>query len=161
MAYVPKGVYLELIEEHRSYRDENRGLKCAECDNSIKNGYDWKGQILGIECFKKIAIPELTDAWVEEKKWETYEEVMKDYFLVETLKNKDLKRIKNQFKLDFIPSVIKFFETRGVITESQRDIVLGTGEWNGYGYDHGLFNNKDWDYLKSLRIKFGFEKKEE
>lgn len=117
--------------------------KCEACNRRIKHDYNWKGQILGIECWKKIALPEI------EKEREARRELWKrqrweqEYALVEALKRKDFSKIRSEFKLNFLNDLVAQFEERGFISEKQKTMVYGTGAWNGKYYDYGMLNNKD------------------
>lgn len=118
-------------------------MKCQNCNHSIKRAYTWNGQTLGIECWKKIALPEIES--IRAEKWAAIQkaEWQKSYAIVEAIKQKDFSKIKSEFKINFLKSLVTQFEERGFISPSQRIMVWGTGKWNGSFYDNGMFNGKD------------------
>lgn len=116
--------------------------KCQECGRPIKRVLTWNGRELGIECWKKIAIPELEaqkqarrEAW-ERERWE------KSYALAEALRQKDFTKIKSEFKIKFLHELIEQFDEKGFISPKQEQMVRGVG-WNGSFTDHGMLNNQD------------------
>lgn len=138
-------------------RHDTHGQKnhCDNCGKTIKYVYSWDNLNLGIQCLRHIALPVLTEQWSKERREVALEDYLKDFVIVETLRQKNLSRIKNQFKLNFIPSVIAFFDQHHFITEKQKVIIHGTGEWNGYGHDYGLINGqKDHDHYMTLARQY-------
>lgn len=118
-------------------------MKCDNCNHSIKRSYIWNNQTLGIECWKKIALPEIERIRVEKYAVWQKAEYQKSFATVEALRLKDLSKIKSGFKIEFIKSVIAQFEAKGFLSLRQKEIIHGTGEWTGYGYDYGLLNKRD------------------
>lgn len=118
-------------------------MKCENCNHSIKRVYTWNKQVLGIECWKKIALPEIERIRAERfAQWERVQ-YLKNFALVEALKLKDLSKIKSDFKLRFIASIIEQFETKGFISPKQKEIINGTHDYSKGFYDAGMLNDKD------------------
>lgn len=118
-------------------------MNCQICNHSIKRTYTWNDRVMGIECWKKIALPEILrqreEKWAERKRAEW----QKSFALVEAIKQKDFSKIKSEFKVKFLKSLVSQFEEKGFISEGQKEVVYGTHQWNGSFYDNGMFNTKD------------------
>lgn len=118
-------------------------MKCENCNHAIKRPYTWNNQVLGIECWKKIALPEIERIRAERfAQWQKAE-YNKNFALVEALKLKDLSKIKSEFKIKFIASIIEQFETKGFISPKQKEIINGTHDYSKGFYDAGMLNNQD------------------
>jgi hypothetical protein len=102
-------------------------MKCSKCGKKIKNIYTWNGEIFGIECWKQVALPELEKQ--RELKYKDWNE--KKAILVEVAKIKDTSKLSNEFKLNILTSIPKFFDENGFITNRQYDLLKEQ------------FNNKD------------------
>lgn len=122
---------------------DTNNTRCQHCNHVIKKSYNWKDQILGIECWKKIVLPEIERIRAEKFAQWKKERWQADYALVEALKQKDMSKIKSEFKKKFITSIISQFEEKGFISSKQKEIINGTGAWNGSFYDNGMLNNTD------------------
>ena len=118
-------------------------MKCSKCGKVLKNQYSWKDQIFGRECWIKYALPELLAEQEEEDEKRAEHRFLEDQLLIQVLSEKSLKRIKSQFKLSFIPSVISQFSEKGYLSWKQRDIALD------------LLSNADYDKLSILKYKAG------
>lgn len=108
-------------------------MNCSVCGKQIKNQYYWKGALYGRTCWVKYALPELLEEQQIKDTARVEKQFLLDQCLIQVLAKKNLKRIKNSFKLQFIPSVIEQFQTRGYISQKQRYIALD------------LLSNKDFD----------------
>ena len=131
---------------------KGEGLHCEKCGRKIVRPYEWKGKLLGIECWKVEALPEIqeneqlvADAWAYHWKLEA------DAYL-EMLEKKPLGRIKSEFKLKFFASLIEQIKEKGFISQRQKEMLHGTGAWNGSFYDNGMLGKKDHDNLYQARI---------
>ena len=118
-------------------------MRCFHCGRPIKHPYYFKGNPLGIECWKSLALP-----FILADKEARHAEIEAEHYLanfcdIEVLKLKDLSKITSQFKLDFIPSVIAQFNKRGFITEKQSRIITG------------MFNQSDWKNCFRIRTEAG------
>lgn len=135
-------------------------MKCDNCNYPIKRAYTWDSMTLGIDCWKKIALPEIMR--MREEKWAQYkkDQWMKDYALVEAIKQKDFSKIKSEFKINFLKSLITQFEEKGFISPAQRELVYGTHTWRNGFYDTGMFNKKDDMNELIAKYKIGFWPKE-
>lgn len=118
-------------------------LKCQACNRPIKYEYTWDGQTLGIECWKKIALPEIEKQRAAQREIWKRERWEEEYALVEAIKQKDFSKIRSEFKLKFLNSLVEQFEEKGYLSGRQKQIVYGTGGWNGRFYDYGMLNAKD------------------
>lgn len=144
--------YINKRHWSEDYLVSRAGGNCSECGRSIKNIYRWENREYGIGCLRKIALPVLIKQWQKaknereaaynRKKFEWY---CRDRALAETLRIKDMSRIKNEWKKEFISSVVVFFDRTGFITPKQKEKIWGTGAWMGGWYDNGMLNNKDYD----------------
>lgn len=117
--------------------------KCEACNKRIKYDYWWNNQMLGIECWKKIALPEIEkqrQAAYQERKNLQWEQ---DYALAETLRVKDYSKIRSEFKLKFLNGLVEQWDEQGFISWKQKEMVYGTGAWNGSFYDYGMLNDTD------------------
>lgn len=135
-------------------------IKCTKCGKKVKekNVRYLDGIPFGVECWKG-AVEEKRTEGLEKWKLLNWQRTL---IFVEMLKMKDLSKIKNQFKLDFIKSMIEQFEDKGFITKKQKAIIIGDGEINKFGYENlGWLNNKDWDNLfnihKETKCKFSWD----
>lgn len=126
---------------------ETKAQKCGNCNRPIKYSYDWKGQELGIECWKQIALPTIKAE--REAKWQAeWEERQmnqweQNYALVEALKLKDFSKIKSEFKVKFLNGLVEQFEDKGFISDRQKEMVYGTGGYRNGFRDLGMLNRKD------------------
>uniref|UniRef100_A0A6M3LBS3 Uncharacterized protein n=1 Tax=viral metagenome TaxID=1070528 RepID=A0A6M3LBS3_9ZZZZ len=123
-------------------------MKCFHCGRPIKHPYYFKGNTLGIECWKKYALPFIL---LDKEQYHTKIEndrYLRNWCDIEVLKQKDLSKITSQFKLDFIPSVIAQFNDKGFLSDKQRDII--TGMWNG----------KDWKNYWRIAVEAGLDDKQ-
>lgn len=98
--------------------------KCVKCGRPISGKYHWKGELYGKECWKKFALPELLAERAAKDAEDAEYEFLSTQCLIKVLEAKNLSRISNQFKLEFIPSVIEQFHTKGYLTSRQWDIAL-------------------------------------
>jgi len=116
-------------------------MNCYHCGRSIKHPYYFKGNPLGVECWKKIALPliladkEVYHAQIEAEKY------LESWCDIQVLKLKDISKITNSFKLEFIPSVIAQFNDKGFVSPNQSRIITG------------MFNSKDWKNLWRIRVE--------
>lgn len=122
---------------------------CAKCGKLIKNQYFFRGAIYGKGCFKKYALPILEAEWEERRATREREKFLRQTALIEALKQKDLSRIRNNFVIGFIPSVIKYFEEHKYLSKKQDEIATG------------LLNKKDWKVLFRMHVEFGLNTREE
>jgi len=123
-------------------------MKCFHCGRTIKHPYYFKGNPLGIECWKQHALPFiLLDRETYHKKVEA-EKYLEGWCDIQVLKLKDLCKINSAFKLDFIPSVIAQFNDKGFISLKQSKIITG------------MFNQKDWKNLWRIRVEAGLNSKQ-
>lgn len=123
--------------------------KCYECGKSIKRVYTFNGQTYGIECWKRVALPEIEKQRQEQR--EEKEQLWKEkcWILVQVLKAKDMKRIKNEFKKKVIPQLINQFETEGWLSKKQYDMVW---DW---------LNNKDYLMMTDIEYELGYYEDDE
>ena len=86
---------------------------------------------MGIECWKKIALPEIErkrqERWaaIEKQQWE------RGFALVEAIKQKDFSKITSTFKINFLNSLVTQFEDKGFISKKQHSMAFD------------MFNDKD------------------
>jgi hypothetical protein len=118
-------------------------MKCQACNKPIKHVYTWGEQTLGIECWKKIALPEIQKERIARRKQYERRSWEQAFALVEALKAKDFTKIRSDFKIQFLNGLIEQFEEKGFISDKQKQMVYGTGAWNGKYYDTGMLNNQD------------------
>lgn len=115
-------------------------MKCTACGKKIIRYYFWDGKTYGIECWKRIALPEVERLRQERREaWQ-----IKCRIMIEVMKAKDLSKVKNEFKKSFIGDMIQKFERDGVLTRKQYDLLV---EW---------LNNKDRLLKIDLEKEFGF-----
>jgi len=131
---------------------KGEGLHCERCGKEIVHPYEWKGQLLGKSCWKIEALPEIkaqeqivSDAFAYERM------LLADAYL-EMLEKKPLGRIKSEFKLKFFASLIEQIKEKGFISRRQKEMLEGTGEWNGQWYDNGMLGKKDYDNLFQAKL---------
>lgn len=124
---------------------------CTACGKYIKRVYEWNGNPYGIECFKKIALPEikrLRDE-AEQKRLEEWNE--RCVVLVEVLKSilKSVK-VRSEYKLDVYRSMINQFEEKGFLTKKQVDYAIHL-----FGQKEAL---KMWEiqYLLGMRLEIDY-----
>jgi hypothetical protein len=115
--------------------------KCTICGRSIKGNYTWKSEYYGKECWKKHALPELLAQQEKEDAENAEYEYLQAKCLIDVFRTKNLSRITNQFKLDFIPSIISQFDEKGFLTWKQNNIA----------YD--ILSNSDYDKLYILEYR--------
>lgn len=117
--------------------------RCEGCNKPIKHVYEWNGQTLGIECWKQIALPALeAERAAQREMWAELRHV-EDQALVETLRVKDYSKIRSEFKLTFLNGLVEQWDNDGFISFKQKEMVYGTGAWNGSFYDYGMLNDTD------------------
>jgi len=120
-------------------------MKCCKCGRPIKHPYYFKGNAYGVECWKTHCLPlilherDLHYATVERERY------LDSWCDIEVLKMKDLSRINNSFKLQFIPSVIAQFEQQGFLSRKQRDII------------GNIMNGRDFKNLWRIRVEAGLD----
>lgn len=102
-------------------------MKCTRCGREIANPLWWDEKPYGKECWKVIALPEMENQ--KQAKFDTWK--LEAALLVETLRQKNTARIKSQWKLNFIESVINQYETQGWLSRRQYDLA-----WD-------IFNQRD------------------
>lgn len=102
-------------------------MKCTRCGREITKPLWWDEKPYGKECWKVIALPEMENQ--KQAKLDTWK--LEAALVIETLKQKSLARIKNQWKLNFIRSVINQYETQGWLSRRQYDLA-----WD-------IFNQRD------------------
>lgn len=114
--------------------------KCVICGKELIHEYYWNGQVYGRECWKKYVLPE----YREQRKQEKFAEWnIKCRLLVEVLKVKDLSRIKNQWKKDFIKSLIQQFEEKNRMSRKQYNIA------------EEMLNSNDMVVLYNMKFELG------
>lgn len=116
-------------------------MNCSICGKEIKTQYIWKGNLYGKTCWRKYALPKLLEEQQIKDVAKAEKQFLLDQCLIQVLEKKNLKRIKNKFKLQFIPSVVEQFQTRGFISWKQRDIAIN------------LLSVTDFDTLSVLEYK--------
>ncbi len=124
-------------------------MKCSICGKNVKdkNVRMLDGKSFGIECWKQ-AVEEKREAGLDVWKLKQYQKTL---LFVEMLRMKDMSKIKNQFKLDFVSSMVNQFDLKGFVTKKQKVIILGDGERNQFGFvNAGWLNNKDYFNLEKL-----------
>lgn len=93
--------------------------KCAKCGRKILNEYYWNGKTYGKECWKEIALPEIEK--LQQQKIDEWS--LKASCLIEILKQKDMSKITNDFKIRFINSVISQYQETNRLSKKQYDIA--------------------------------------
>lgn len=122
--------------------------RCANCNKIIKYVYYWHDEQgndieLGKECWKELALPQVLLQREQEQEERQLEWWQQDYALVEALRAKDYSKIRSEFKLSFLRGLVEQFDDKGFITRRQKEMVRGTGAWNGKFYDMGMLNDSD------------------
>ena len=114
-------------------------VKCSKCGREIKNVYTFKGESYGKVCFGNVI-----EEYKSEKKKSDFEEWSKKCdALVLTLERKDLSNITNNFKLDFIPSIIKQYREKDRLSKKQ------------YNLAKDMLNKKDTQLMTRKLFEFG------
>jgi hypothetical protein len=97
--------------------------QCAACGRPVKNPLTWNGKEYGIECWKKIAIPEI-EAQREARKQARFDAHARQcHIAIEVLKHKDMSKIKNEWRRNFIASVIAQYEEKGFLSGRQLELI--------------------------------------
>ena len=123
-------------------------MRCENCNRPIKHPYYFDGHTYGIECWKIIALPAIEAKRATKQAEIDSERYLRAYCDIEVLKLKDTAKITSQFKLDFIPSVIDQFETKGFLSNKQREIITG------------MWNNKDWKNYWRIAVEAELDDKQ-
>lgn len=113
--------------------------KCSECGHKIKRSYFWGGRELGIECWKKIALPLIL---AERERRDEERQALrqaKGEEVAAVFRAKDLSRISNEFKLQFIPSIIEQVEQGRLLSNRQFDMCYEMFN----GTDHARMDSFD------------------
>jgi hypothetical protein len=109
-------------------------MKCTKCGKPIKHPYYINNQPYGVECYKEqmqFVYKELSDIRLEEHMKETIA-------VMETLKIKDLNKIKNAYKLNMLKTTLQVWEETHKLSKYQVENIKQT------------FNNDDFlHYLLS------------
>jgi hypothetical protein len=113
--------------------------KCAKCGRKITNEYYWNGEIYGKECWKEIALPEIEK--LREQKLDEWS--LKASCLIEVLKQKDMSKITNDFKIRFIKSIIEQYQESHKLSKKQ------------YNLAHDFLNKKDRVKLYHMEFELG------
>lgn len=116
--------------------------KCYKCGKSIKRVLTWKGKEYGVECWKKIALPELQAQrqaeWEEEEKaWHA-----ECALLVEAI-DATLHMVRSNYKYRVLANIADHFKEKGWISEKQYDFA-----WR-------QFNNKQCLYFYEMLHEAG------
>lgn len=106
-------------------------MKCQACGHVIKNEYNWDGQILGIDCWKRIALPEIEKLREVKDQERKDQRLIKSRLIADTLAGKDFSKISSRFKLDFSASIIEQVNAGRMLSNKQIEIAVG------------FFNGKD------------------
>lgn len=97
--------------------------RCAACGRPVKNTLTWNGKEYGIECWKKIAIPEI-EAQREARKQARFDaHARRCQMAIEVLKHKDMSKIKNEWRRNFVASVIAQYEEKGFLSGRQLELI--------------------------------------
>ena len=134
-------------------------MKCINCGRTLKNAYYYKGETYGIECWKNHCLPLIIAE--QEAKWaeQDRQKYLRDFCYVETLKLKDMTKITNGFKRQFIPSVIEQFETKGFISHKQLGMITGS-IYERHDFRHGgMLNGKDHKNYHRIAVEAGIQDK--
>jgi hypothetical protein len=125
--------------------------KCAGCGRIVRAGLEFGGKDYGPECFKKYAVPEIEKLLAKRSEEERKRDAERKrawrercWILVQVLKKKDLRRIRNRFKLRVIPELIEQFETKGWLSKKQ---CLMVHEW---------LNDKDMLLMTDIERALGY-----
>lgn len=116
--------------------------KCANCGKAIKRVLTWKGQNYGVECWKKIALPE-----IEAQRQAQWEEAEKAWhaecsLLVEAI-DATLHMVKSDYKYSVLSNLSNHFKEKGWMSEKQ------------YDFAYSLFNNKQTLYFFEMLYEIG------
>ena len=146
--------------------EKENNNRCSTCNRYISNLNWHEGKVYGEDCLmtllgidhprfnngKTVAERKAEQAEKDAKreasmqaglaKWKVEQNKI-SYPYAYALKNKNMSRIKSEFKIKFIASLINQFDEKGYITDRQIQTLRGTGEWNGSFYDNGMLNDTD------------------
>lgn len=117
--------------------------RCENCNHPIKHVYEWGGRKLGIECWKIVALPAIEAEREANRELKLEQWFQEDHALIEALRAKDYSKIRSEFKVTFLHDLVDQFDEKGFITQKQKQMVRGTGGWNGKFYDTGMLNDTD------------------
>src|SRR5690349_5096718 len=105
---------------------------CADCGKRIKNLYQWEGRTLGIECWKKVALPAIEAEQAKREEERRLARQAKGEAIAAAFRAKNLAKITNSFKLSFIPSIIEQVEAGRLLSNRQMELC------------YSMFNQADW-----------------
>jgi hypothetical protein len=117
--------------------------KCAACGKRIKNVYTWDGKEYGRECWKVIALPAIEEQRKRAEHKRLFEWNREASIMIEVLRAKDLRKIKNEFKLRVIPQLVEQFDRDGWLSKKQRNMAL---DW---------LNNRDMVRMTEMKYELG------
>ena len=113
--------------------------ECARCGREIKNVYTFDGESYGRSCFSTVL-----EEYKHERKEEAFDEwASKCDALITVLEEKDMSNISNNFKLQFIPSVIDQYRNEGWLSKKQ------------YNMAFDMLNKADKQLLNKLNLQSG------
>ena len=116
---------------------------CVICGKPIKNVYYWNDNTYGIECWKTNVLPNLQRQREEENKARLEFWQLEANITIETLRRKDLSKIKNQWTLDFFKSILQQYDEQGWLSKAQRNLV------------RNKFNQRDFYNEAIVSFEFG------
>lgn len=118
-------------------------MTCADCVRNLKRSYQWEGRTLGIECWKRIALPAIEAERAKREEDRRLARQAKGEAIASVLRGKDLSKITNSFKLDFIPSIIEQVTAGRLLSNRQIEICFS------------FFNQADWVRMALAQVALG------
>jgi len=134
-------------------------INCDRCGRELSHPVRYREKYYGSRCYQ--IVKNRTEANEENE----YRD--RCHALVKALKEKDMSNITNNFKLDFIPSVIGYYEKNGRLTEKQYEVaydMLNQKDWRVMtreSYRLGVIDQIDFYSLMALNSRTGSQKWEQ